>query len=59
MPPPFPPNYPPLPAEEMEMSSEEESEYESGDDEDKERWEEKELASLGTLIWFVLLCLKL
>lgn len=38
MPPPFPPDYPPLPEEEMEMSSEEESEYESGDDEDKERW---------------------
>ncbi|KAF3703355.1 RNA-binding protein 40 RNA-binding motif protein 40 RNA-binding region-containing protein 3 [Channa argus] len=37
MPPPFPPHYPPLPEEEMELSSEEESEYESGDDEDKER----------------------
>lgn len=37
MPPPFPPSYPPLPEEEMDMSSEEESEYESGDDEDKER----------------------
>ncbi len=38
MPPPFPPDNPPLPAEEMDLSSEEESEYESGDDEDKERW---------------------
>lgn len=38
MPPPFPPDYPPLPEEEMELSSGEESEYESGDDEDKERW---------------------
>lgn len=37
MPPPFPPSYPPLPEEEMDVSSEEESEYESGDDEDKER----------------------
>jgi len=37
MPPPFPPHYPPLPEEEMELSSGEESEYESGDDEDKER----------------------
>uniref|UniRef100_A0A1A7Z3I1 RNA-binding region-containing protein 3 n=1 Tax=Iconisemion striatum TaxID=60296 RepID=A0A1A7Z3I1_9TELE len=36
MPPPLPPDYPPLP-EEMELSSGEESEYESGDDEDKER----------------------
>ncbi|XP_041670183.1 RNA-binding region-containing protein 3 [Cheilinus undulatus] len=36
MPPPFPPDFPPLPEEEMEVSSEE-SEYESGDDEDKER----------------------
>ncbi|KAF7659295.1 hypothetical protein LDENG_00000350 [Lucifuga dentata] len=36
MPPPFPPDYPPLPEEEMEVSTEE-SEYESGDDEDKER----------------------
>ncbi|XP_029384956.1 RNA-binding region-containing protein 3 [Echeneis naucrates] len=36
MPPPFPPEYPPLPEDEMELSSEE-SEYESGDDEDKER----------------------
>lgn len=38
MPPPFPPDYPPLPEEEMELSSGEESEYESGDDEDKERY---------------------
>lgn len=38
MPPPFPPDYPPLPVEEMELSSGEESEYDSGDDEDKERW---------------------
>uniref|UniRef100_A0A665X255 RNA-binding region-containing protein 3 n=1 Tax=Echeneis naucrates TaxID=173247 RepID=A0A665X255_ECHNA len=37
MPPPFPPEYPPLPEDEMELSSEE-SEYESGDDEDKERY---------------------
>ncbi|XP_019722729.1 RNA-binding region-containing protein 3 isoform X1 [Hippocampus comes] len=37
MPPPLPPDLPPTPAEEMEMSSDEESEYESGDDEDKER----------------------
>ncbi|XP_076577559.1 RNA-binding region-containing protein 3 [Chaetodon auriga] len=37
MPPPFPPDYPPPPEEEMELSSGEESEYESGDDEDKER----------------------
>lgn len=38
MPPPYPPHYPPLPADEMDLSSEEGSEYESGDDEDKERW---------------------
>ncbi|KAK5605915.1 RNA-binding region-containing protein 3, partial [Crenichthys baileyi] len=37
MPPPLPPDYPPLPEEELERSGEEESEYESGDDEDKER----------------------
>ncbi|MED6280487.1 RNA-binding region-containing protein 3 [Characodon lateralis] len=37
MPPPLPPHYPPLPEEELERSGEEESEYESGDDEDKER----------------------
>ncbi|KAM9775478.1 RNA-binding region-containing protein 3 isoform 1-T2 [Syngnathus typhle] len=36
MPPPFPPDLPPFPDEEM-MSADEESEYESGDDEDKER----------------------
>lgn len=36
-PPPFPPDYPPLPEEEMDLSSGEESEYESGDDGDKER----------------------
>nr|XP_057915980.1 RNA-binding region-containing protein 3 isoform X2 [Doryrhamphus excisus] len=37
MPPPFPPDLPPTPAEEMGTSGDEESEYESGDDEDKER----------------------
>ncbi|XP_061661843.1 RNA-binding region-containing protein 3 isoform X2 [Syngnathoides biaculeatus] len=37
MPPPLPPDLPPTPAEEMEMSADEESEYESGDDEEKER----------------------
>ncbi|XP_057680698.1 RNA-binding region-containing protein 3 [Corythoichthys intestinalis] len=37
MPPPLPPDLPPIPAEEIVMSSDEESEYESGDDEDKER----------------------
>ncbi|XP_056155621.1 RNA-binding region-containing protein 3 [Lampris incognitus] len=37
MPPPLPPENPPLPEEEMELSSEEESEYESGDDEDTKR----------------------
>ncbi|KAM9331745.1 RNA-binding region-containing protein 3 isoform 1-T2 [Pholidichthys leucotaenia] len=36
MPPPFPPDYPPLPVDQNHLSSEE-SEYESGDDEDKER----------------------
>ncbi|XP_075994283.1 RNA-binding region-containing protein 3 isoform X2 [Genypterus blacodes] len=36
MPPPFPPNFPPLPEEDMDVSTEE-SEYESEDDEDKER----------------------
>ncbi|XP_006007971.1 RNA-binding region-containing protein 3 isoform X2 [Latimeria chalumnae] len=35
--PPYPPEEPPLPVEEMEVSSEEESEYESGDEEEKER----------------------
>lgn len=34
MPPPFPPEYPPLPGQERSS----ESEYESEDDEDKERW---------------------
>ncbi|KAK0134734.1 RNA-binding protein 40 [Merluccius polli] len=38
MPPPFPPDHPPLPQEDMELSSEPESEYDSGDDdENKER----------------------
>lgn len=38
MPPPFPPENPPLPEhEEGASGSEEESEYESGDEEDKER----------------------
>lgn len=50
MPPPFPPDYPPLPEEEMEMSSEEESEYESGDDEDKERWGDDKECSTNT-VW--------
>ncbi|XP_061821860.1 RNA-binding region-containing protein 3 [Nerophis lumbriciformis] len=36
MPPPLPPDLPPTPTEEM-VSGDEESEYESGDDEDKER----------------------
>ncbi|KAG7269674.1 hypothetical protein CRUP_029792 [Coryphaenoides rupestris] len=37
-PPAFPPDHPPLPQEDMELSSEPESEYDSGDDgEDKER----------------------
>ncbi|XP_077591985.1 RNA-binding region-containing protein 3 [Stigmatopora nigra] len=35
--PPLPPDLPPIPAVEMVMSSDEESEYESGDDEEKER----------------------
>ena len=38
MPPAFPPDYPPLPQEDMDLSSEPESEYDSGDDdENKER----------------------
>ncbi|XP_054622347.1 RNA-binding region-containing protein 3 [Dunckerocampus dactyliophorus] len=37
MPPPLPPDLPPTPTEEMDASGDEESEYESGDDEDKER----------------------
>ncbi|KAM8880777.1 RNA-binding region-containing protein 3 isoform 1-T1 [Synchiropus picturatus] len=36
-PPPFPPDYPPLPERDVDPASEEESEYESEDDEDKER----------------------
>uniref|UniRef100_A0A3P8X8H1 RNA-binding region-containing protein 3 n=2 Tax=Esox lucius TaxID=8010 RepID=A0A3P8X8H1_ESOLU len=36
MPPPYPPHCPPLPTDEMDLSTEE-SEYDSGDDEDKER----------------------
>lgn len=37
MPPPFPPDYPPLPDDEAGLSSGEGSEYESEDDEDRER----------------------